>query len=1139
MKEEEIVRLPVATAKANDLARLLQNPESRVTLKGLCGSATALFLKNCFEAAQDQTFLLLLSDKEKAAFLYHDLEILSNEENKDSRDKQVLFFPSSYKKHADRQETDAFQTLLRAQTVAQLGRPLLIISYPEAVCEKEISAQNLEKDSLKLHVGENVPMDEITGFLSGYDFEYSDYVCQPGDYAVRGGIIDLYSFLDEHPYRIAFDGDSIQSIRQFDIHTQASIRKVESLTLIGKTDMDDPHQKESLPAMLAKLTDDHGNLSNDKADNAACRCTIWLDDLSAITSQINDYKLYFNDLSEKSYRESFLDESDFLHEILHFPMVFMAGKHSGKITETITFNTIPQDSFNKNFDLLVDQWIEHYEKGITNYFGSDNANQRKRIRQMIAEILQTHPKYSRLSASEREIYEKEMVRMAGFSLHEGFTDKEDGIAFYTDHQVFNRYHRYRIEDKFQNKDALLLKDLYSLQIGDYITHIDHGVGQFAGLEKMEVNGHPQEVIKLLYQNNDTLYISIHSLHKISKYSGKDGLPPTLSRLGSNHWNKIKERTKEKVKEMVIDLTRLYAERKNAEGFAFSQDTYLQQELEASFMYEDTPDQLKATREVKKDMEADFPMDRLICGDVGFGKTEVAIRAAFKAVCDSKQVAVLVPTTVLALQHFHSFSDRLQAFPCKIAYLNRFTTAKMKKQILEEVSTGKIDILIGTHKILGKEIQFKDLGLLVIDEEQKFGVEAKEKLRSLKVNVDTLTMTATPIPRTLQFSLMGARDISIIQTPPLNRHPVQTEVHTFDETFIKEGISQEISRGGQVFFVHNRVQTLSEVAGMIQRNFPEQRIAVAHGQMEGNALERIMIDFIDGMYDILVCTTIIESGLDIPNANTIFINEAQNYGLSDLHQLRGRVGRKNKKAFCYLLAPPLHTLPETSQKRLRAIEEFSDIGSGFHIAMRDLDIRGAGNLLGAEQSGFITEIGYEMYQKILEEAIVELNNTSAEMQVRDDISYVKDCTLETDLEVLIPDSYIGNSNERLILYKEMNSLKSEEEIPAFQARMEDRFGPLPPPTVDLFNSLKLRWLAKEIGFEKVVLKQQRMTGYFVMDEHSAYYESEQFQHILQYLQQHPQQCRMKEEPGKLTLTLSGIPDVKKALEKMRELKYYKV
>ncbi len=1111
---------PLYKEQSKICSNLLQHAGERILLKGLCGSARAFFLKACAEQVSKGCMLVMISQKEEAAFFYHDLEILFQEEDKDTRDKQIFLFPSSYRSRTAEDKTDRFQMLLRTQVVEQLPQARIIVSYPEALCEKMVSRATLEKESLEIRCGENLSMDDIESFLSECDFEYSNFVCQPGDYAVRGGIIDVFSFLNEHPYRIVFDGDKVESIRLFDVHTQESLQQIPSIRLTAR------------PAASAKQT---GKISLFAMLPEGS--SLWTDDLVSCCHSVDKNRDYFTDTDSDEYVQTFLDEKLFLREILNLPQVsFGNGKLQGKTTHTLEFHTKPQDSFNQNFDLLIDQWIDHYEKAYLNFFGSDNANQQKRILNILSEILKTNPRYKDFSEKEKQHWEKEVIRMAGFTLHEGFVDHDQKLAFYTDHQVFNRYHRYRIEDKFQNKNAMTLQELNSLQIGDYVTHIDHGIGRFAGLEKLDVNGHQQEAIKIIYKNNDILYISIHSLHRISKYSGKDGMEPTLSRLGSNHWNKIKERTKEKVKEMVIDLTRLYAERRQSEGYAFSQDSYLQQELEASFIYEDTPDQLKATRDVKQDMEASFPMDRLVCGDVGFGKTEVAIRAAFKAACDNKQTAVLVPTTVLALQHYHSFSERLQQFPCRIAYLNRFTTAKMKKEILEEVKSGKIDILIGTHRLLGKDLEFKDLGLLVIDEEQKFGVEAKEKLRSLKVNIDTLTMTATPIPRTLQFSLMGARDISIMQTPPLNRYPIQTEIHTFDEAFIREGISQEICRGGQVFFVHNRVQNLAEIAGIIQRNFPEQSIAVAHGQMEGSQLEKIMIDFIDGMYDILVCTTIIESGLDIPNANTIFINEAQNYGLSDLHQLRGRVGRKNKKAYCYLLAPPLHTLSENSQKRLRAIEEFSDIGSGFNIAMRDLDIRGAGNLLGAEQSGFITEIGYEMYQKILEEAIYELNNSRPEMQVREDISYVKDCTLETDLEILIPDTYIGDSNERLILYKEINTLKNKEDILRCQERIQDRFGPIPNETLELFHSLSLRWLSKEIGFEKVMLKQKRLICYFVKDEHSPYFESEQFQHILNYIQKYPNHCRMKEEPGKLSLIFNGVYDVSSAISVLLPLKH---
>ena len=1118
MKEDGFLQLPASAELCVETVRLLEKSGSRIRLKGLCGSATAVFLKGCAESAEGKCFLVLSSDMEKAAFLYHDLELLFQEENKDSREKKVFFLPSSYKKYSEENSMDSYRMLMRSQAVAMLPSARILVSYPEALCEKVLSPKKMEDDSFSLRKGELVSMDDITEFLSRADFEYSDYVSQPGDFAVRGGIIDVFSYLDEHPYRIVFDGDSIASIRQFDIRTQASFNQVDELRLMPKPSL--PENDMQLVSPLSLLPTE--------------KCSVWYDDLEGIISRVENNRQHFPQWDEIRYLKHFSDHHELLREMTAFTQVGYGGGRPKGQPVTITFDTKPQESFNQNFELLIDQWIEHAEKGIRNIFGSDNANQRKRIRNILGEVLQNHPKYRHFSEAEKREWESRLIEMTDYSLHEGFTDKDCGIAFYTDHQVFNRYHRYRIEDRYQDKDERRLHDLAELQVGDYVTHINYGIGRFAGLEKIDNNGRVQEAIKILYKNNDVLYISIHALNKIAKYSGKDGMEPTLSRLGGNQWNRIKERTKEKVKEMVIDLTRLYAERKSAEGFAFSQDSYLQEELEASFMYEDTPDQLKATQDVKRDMEAGFPMDRLICGDVGFGKTEVAIRAAFKAVCDSKQVAVLVPTTVLALQHFHSFSERLEHFPCRIVYLNRFTTPKKRREILEELKEGKADILVGTHRILGKDVEFKDLGLLIIDEEQKFGVEAKEKLRSLKVNVDTLTMTATPIPRTLQFSLMGARDISIMRTPPLNRYPIQTELHTFDLEFIKEGISQEITRGGQVFFVHNRVNDLYEIAGKIQAMFPENSIAVAHGQMEGNQLEKIMIDFIDGMYDILVCTTIIESGLDIPNANTIFIDEAQNYGLSDLHQLRGRVGRKNKKAFCYLLCPPLHTLAENSRKRLQAIEEFSDIGSGFQIAMRDLDIRGAGNLLGAEQSGFISEIGYEMYQKILEEALYELNNSHPETDVQQQRQYVRECTLETDLEILIPDRYVSNSNERIMLYKEMNTLQTDEAIRRFKERMADRFGPIPPETEELFHSLRLRWLARELGFEKILLKQKRLIAYFVKDEASPYYDSPQFHYILEYMQKHPANCHMKEEPGKLSLTLGGAYSVEDAMTLLQPL-----
>ena len=789
-------------------------------------------------------------------------------------------------------------------------------------------------------------------------------------------------------------------------------------------------------------------------------------------------------------------------------------------TNDLHFNTTPQPSFNKNFDLLLANLAENSESGITNIILADNPKQVERLQSIFEDIRGNRGKTGDLDFLPLNL-----------SLHEGFIDKDLKLACYTDHQIFERYHKFRIKESYSSKQALTIKEIYDLQPGDYVTHIDHGIGRYDGLEKIENNGRQQEAIRLIYQNQDILYVSIHSLHRITKYTGKEGAVPSLNRLGSNVWNKLKSKTKQRVKDIAKDLIKLYAERKAADGFRFSPDTYLQNELEASFIYEDTPDQVKTTQDVKKDMEESYPMDRLVCGDVGFGKTEIAIRAAFKAVTDSKQVAVLVPTTILALQHYKTFRDRLGEFPCRVDYINRFKSAKEQHKTLKDLVDGKIDILIGTHRIVSKDVMFKNLGLLVIDEEQKFGVSTKEKLKQMKVNVDSLTLTATPIPRTLQFSLMGARDLSIINTPPPNRYPIQTEIHPFGEEIIRDAISYEISRGGQAFVVNNRVQNILEVAGLIQRMVPDARIAIGHGQMDGHKLENIMLDFIEGRYDVLVATTIIESGLDIPNVNTIIINDAQNYGLSDLHQLRGRVGRSNRKAFCYLLAPPLSVLTDEARKRLKAIEEFSEIGSGFNIAMRDLDIRGAGNILGAEQSGFISEIGFEMYHKILDEAIQELKASDFSELYRNEIQrdFVRECQIETDLEILLPDSYIGSITERLSLYKELDNIEGEENLMKFQDKLIDRFGTVPPQTQELIHTIRLRWLAKELGIEKLVLKNGMMVCYFVSNQESAYYQTDVFSAVLRFVQANPTTCRMKESNDKLTLTFQNIVSILGALD----------
>ncbi|NTW23293.1 MAG: transcription-repair coupling factor, partial [Lentimicrobium sp.] len=824
----------------------------------------------------------------------------------------------------------------------------------------------------------------------------------------------------------------------------------------------------------------------------------------------------------------FCTADDFKADILNHSLVEFGSHFLMKEGRQFDFNMLPQPSFNKNFDLLLQNLDENSASGIRNLILSDNPKQTERIQTIFSDL-----KANRGIPDSKLNYE-----LQNLSLHEGFIDREHKLACYTDHQIFERYHKYRIRDGYAGKQAITMKEIYDLQPGDYVTHIDHGVGRFDGLEKIENNGRQQEAIRLIYQNSDILYVSIHSLHRISKYVGKEGTIPSLNKLGSNAWNKLKSKTKQRVKDIAKDLIKLYAERKAADGFTFTPDTYMQHELEASFIYEDTPDQVKATADVKRDLEKSYPMDRLVCGDVGFGKTEIAIRAAFKAVADSKQVAVLVPTTILALQHNKTFSERLKAFPCRVDYINRFKSAKEQTQTLKDLADGKIDILIGTHRIVSQDVKFKDLGLMIIDEEQKFGVATKEKLKKLKVNVDTLTLTATPIPRTLQFSLMGARDLSVINTPPPNRYPVQTELHAFNEEVIRDAIHFELSRGGQVFVVNNRINNIQEVTGMIQRLVPDAKIAIGHGQMDGHKLEKIMLDFVEGYYDVLVATTIIESGLDIPNVNTIIINEAQNYGLSDLHQLRGRVGRTNKKAFCYLLAPPLSVLTDEARKRLKAIEEFSELGSGFNIAMRDLDIRGAGNILGAEQSGFISEIGFEMYQRILDEAILELRESDFkglyDEQEPVQKAYVKECLIETDLEIMMPDSYVTNITERLSLYKELDSMSVEEDLLKFQEKLIDRFGPVPQQTQELLNTIRLRRSARSLGFEKISLRNGIMTATFITNKESPFYQSNIFSIVLQFIQVYQKTCRMKEVNDKLSLSFRDVDSVSKAIQALLPL-----
>jgi transcription-repair coupling factor (superfamily II helicase) len=1054
----------------------------------------------------------ILPDRETAAYFYNDLEQILDEQEADTEKKQVLFFPSSFRKNIDSGQKDNVGLLSRTEILNLLhagSAGFMIVTYPEALAEKVVNRQFLEKNTLKLRSGEAVSHEFVLDLLIEYEFERVDFVIEPGQFSLRGGLIDVYSFSGDHPYRIEFEGDYVASIRSFDPTNQLSIEKKTEITIIPDIRIN-REKRIRFESLLSFLPED---------------AIIWADDIR-----------FTSDLLDKQKDDDlFLSGKGFLEEIPRFKRIEYGKQFYYPADGKFEYSVSPQPSFNKNFDLLFKTLTENAEKGFRNILLADNQKQAERLKAILEEIQKKRTEEGPVSVTRDalRVTRLDLQTTINFSLHEGFIEKDLKIACFTDHQIFERYHRFHLRDGYASKEAMTLKELYDLRPGDYVTHIDHGIGRFDGLEKIMNQDREQEAIRLIYKNQDILYVSIHSLHRISKYAGKEGTAPVLNRLGSDSWNKLKNKTKSRVKDIARELIRLYAERRAAKGLACSPDTYLQTELEASFIYEDTPDQLKATIDVKKDLEAGYPMDRLVCGDVGFGKTEIAIRAAFKVVSESRQVAILVPTTILAFQHYKTFSERLKDFPCNTEYINRFKSAKEQTRILKELEAGKIDILIGTHRLLSQDIKFRDLGLLVIDEEQKFGVSAKEKIKHFKVNVDSLTLTATPIPRTLQFSLMGARDLSIINTPPPNRYPVQTEIHPFREEVIKDAIQYELSRGGQVFFVNTRVQNITEVAGMVQRIVPKARVAIAHGQMEGHKLERVMVDFIEGDYDVLVATTIIESGLDISNVNTIIINDAHHYGLSDLHQLRGRVGRSNKKAFCYLLAPPMSSLTDEARKRMRAIEEFSDLGSGFNIAMRDLDIRGAGNILGAEQSGFISEIGFDMYQKILDEAILELKEQDFKDVFREELpkEFVRDCQIETDLEILIPDAYITNITERLSLYKELDSLETEDDLVKFGDKLADRFGPVPEQTQNLLDAIRLRRLARTIGFEKLVLRNNRLTCQFISNEESPYFQSPQFTSILEYIKSNPPDCRMKEEKERLILVFRDVPSVKKALEKL--------
>lgn len=1071
--------------------------------ENLVGSSLSFVLFDIFKRT-GQTLLFVGDDKEQAAYLLNDLELLLGQE-------QVLFFPSSYRRPYQTEETDNANVLLRAEVLSQLQQGArVVVSYSEALFEKVLTRQQLDKNTLTLKRGEHLSLDTLNETLFEYQFQRVDFVSEPGEFSVRGGIVDVFSFSNDTPYRIEFFSDVVESIRTFDVETQLSLQQVSSVVIIPNIESKVAgEQRTSLLSLLPEQT----------------------------LIFVQDFEL-FAPKWEKMYQKAQEAFATLKGEIAHLPpeelfcnaqegLRYFAQRYVVRINphnpqemegKGVSFAMRPQPSFNKRFELLIEHFKEKYNEGYTNYICCVSAQQAQRFLDIFEELHQQVP-----------------CELLELSLSEGFTDTANKINCYTDHQILERYHKFNIRNGYAKKQAITLKELHQLTIGDYVTHIDHGIGKYAGLQKIDIEGKKQEAIKLIYGDRDVLYVSIHSLHKISKYNGKDGAPPRLYKLGSSAWKALKQKTKARVKQIAFNLIQLYAKRREAVGYAFAPDSYLQKELEASFIYEDTPDQSKATLEVKQDMERARPMDRLVCGDVGFGKTEVAIRAAFKAVDNGKQVAVLVPTTILAFQHYQTFCERLKELPVRVEYLNRFRTAKEKNQVLADLASGKVDILIGTHQIVNEKVKYKDLGLLVIDEEQKFGVAVKDKLKTLRENIDVLTLTATPIPRTLQFSLMAARDLSVITTPPPNRYPIESQIISFNEEVIRDGIAYELQRGGQVFFIHNRVENIKEVAGMIQRLIPDAKIGIGHGQMEGKQLEEVMLAFINGDYDILVATTIIESGLDVPNANTIFIHNAQHFGLSDLHQMRGRVGRSNKKAFCYFITPNLSELPEDSRKRMQAIAQFSDLGSGIHIAMKDLEIRGAGDLLGGEQSGFINDIGFDAYQKILQEAVTELKeNEFAELYADEtqQALYLTDTQLDSDFELLYPDNYINSITERLNLYNELSNLKNEEELSQYEYRLIDRFGALPPQARDLLNSVRIKWLATQMGIERLVMKQGKMLGYFIADQQSKFYQSGTFQRVLAFVQRNSDKCHLNEKETRnglrLIITFDKITSIDKAL-----------
>ena len=1172
---------------AEQLEGLLGKTGARVHIDGAAGSLPAVLVAALAHRRNTYSQVVLAPSKDDAYYMASDLEALigaaadEDDDNINNREPKVYLFPTSYRKayHYDAEQTENSNVLMRGEVLKAIstGERCVVVTYPEALAEKVVAPRTLAGCTLRLTRGMQMELDDIIDRLQELGFERVDFVVEGGQFAVRGGIVDVYSLASENPYRVEFFGDEVDSLRTFDAATQLSIKQLDHVDIVGSGEwgvesgewraesgewgvesgewrVESGEWREESGEWRAES----GEISGCGSNNSELRTPnselpelltphssldkvsllayfsaadiVWVQNMQLASERMDSLygetvKAYGERLADTAHpiagtlpepEEMTCSGEEMLRSLLALKIVEHGSANTIDGAERLHINAEPQPSFGKQFDMLTSNIGDYTDRGYNIIITVSNESQQRRLEKIF------NAPFSFLLTS----------------LAHGFIDHDRKTVCYTDHEIFGRYHKYSVRTPNAGRESMTLKELFELQPGDFVTHIDYGVGRFSGLEKVTRDGHSQELIRLIYKGGDVLYISIHGLHKISRYVGREGEAPQLNRLGSNTWQALKQRTKRHVKDIARDLIALYAKRRASRGFAFSPDGEMQAELEASFIYEDTPDQLKATIAVKHDMEEPVPMDRLVCGDVGFGKTEVAIRAAFKACCDSKQVAVLVPSTILAFQHYNTFVERLKGMPVRVEYLNRFRTAKDKRQIYADVASGKIDILIGTHAITNKDLEFKDLGLLIIDEEQKFGVSVKEKLKQMKVGVDCLTLTATPIPRTLQFSLMGARDLSIIRTPPPNRQPIETELSDFNEGLIRDAIMFEMNRGGQTFFISNRVENLPEMAGMVNRLVPDARVAMAHGRMDGKEAEETLMRFLEGDLDVLVATSIVENGLDIPNANTMIINNAHQFGLSDLHQMRGRVGRSNRKAFCYMLVPSYLTLTDDAQRRLRAVSEFAAVGSGFNIAMRDLDIRGAGNILGAEQSGFISEVGYDMYHKILNEAVEELKESDfrdlfvAEAEERK--AYVRECTIETDLEVLLPDDYVTSGTERLLLYKELNDLTTEEELAAYRSRLQDRFGPVPEATEELIRTITLRRMAKEFGIEKLVLKQNRMVCHLVSNPQSPFYTNENFAKVIRYAQANERRAHLKESGGRLCLSVDKVATIGEALRQITAL-----